>query len=157
MSDKKEFRYEIGGKTYVQRRPVMGQTEQLIELYDGVAMPSQITTTTLVSALGPKLYKGLAVVLTEEGRPLQDKDLEALGEELRWAIEPETAVEVIGDFFVLNPVASILRLAGIIMEIRKQIEKATVLKISSAPSPAETSPGETPSSGDSPSGSANPT
>lgn len=150
-----EYRYQIGDKTYVQKTLVLGQIEQMIGLVDGLLLPQVITPATVIAALGERLYQVLAVALTEEGRPLKDKDLEALGRELKWTIEPETAVEAISDFFDCNPTASLSRMIGKVKEITGKIA-AMGSGTWSAPSPRETSPGETPSSGGLPPESAPP-
>ena len=150
-----EFKYQIGDKTYIQKTLVLGQIEQLMNLLDGLTLPAQFTPAGVIAAIGERLYPALAVVLTEEGQPLSGKDLSALGEAIKWAIEPETAVEVIADFFDCNPIASIVRIIGKLNEIGLKAAE-TGLKTSSAPLPTETSPEGTPSSGDSPSKSADP-
>ena len=125
--DKKEFKYEIDGRTYLQRPLVLGQIDQLIECLEGMAMPQSFSPIAIKQALGEKFYTALAVVLipvppgvepsggkapakasTPISELLKNKDVPALAEELRWSIDHETTLEVIDHFFECNPIASIL-------------------------------------------------
>lgn len=147
------YTYEIGGKTYTQRPLVLGQISQLMSLMKGLIIPHDIDTLGLVSLLGNKLPQAVAVVLTPEGVSLKDKDVNALTAELEFEISPEQTIQVVEDFFVLNPIVSLLeRLSGMTEKISKAMIKTTEtgLKSSSAPLPEEILPKETASSGDAP-------
>jgi hypothetical protein len=152
-----EYRYQIGDKTFIQRPLVLGQVRQMITLIDGLALPQEFNPAAMINLLGENLFQALAVVLTEDGQPLAGKDLEALGRDLEFSITPDTALEVVADFFGCNPIASLLtRLSGTRTVIDAALGKIG-LTTSSAPSPKGTSPVGTPSSGGTPRKSANPT
>lgn len=150
-----EFTYEIAGKQYYQKPMVLGQWRQFLDVIKGLSIPGNVDPWGLANLLGDNLPLALAVVLNPEGVALKDKDLPALADELEFSIEPDTVVQVIEDFFACNPLPSILerlsQAAGILSGMMK-----TSSNPSSSPSPPETSPGGTPSSGDIPSESADP-
>jgi hypothetical protein len=152
-----KYKYEINGKTYVLKKLVLGQMRQLIEVLKTIRIPAGAGTAGLIEAFGDKLPLVLAVVLTEEGKSIKDKDLEKLAEEFNeFSLEVETTVQVIDDFFVLNPIASLWeKIQGLLEGITKGM-KATGSTNSSSPSAEETSPSATESNGDSPSTSASP-
>lgn len=152
-----EFTYEIAGKQYGQKPLVLGQWRQFLDVIKGLSIPGNVDPWGLAKLLGDNLPLALAVVLNPEGVPLKDKDLPALADELEFAIGPETIISVIEDFFACNPLPSILerlsQAAGILSGMMKT---ETSLNPSLSPSQPETSPGETPSSGDTPSETSSP-
>jgi len=151
-----EKRYEIGGKTYIQRPLVLIQHKQIKNVLTGLEIAENFTVLDIIEVLEDRLPQALAVVLTEECMSLRDKNLAALADELQYTIQPETAFEVIEDFFICNPAASLLqKLAGVIANVRGLMRRTGSTK-SVSTSQGETSPGETPSSGDTPSTSADP-
>lgn len=146
-----EIKYTIGNKIFVQRQLVLGQWRELSNALKNVVISGELTPSKLVRALGDNLFIVLAIVMTEEGKSLRGKDLPVLAEEIEYGITPETAIEVIADFFDLNPIPLILKnLAGLEKTIRNKIT-AIGLTNSASSSAAETSPGGTGSSGISPS------
>ncbi|MDA8104657.1 MAG: hypothetical protein M0Z71_04690 [Nitrospiraceae bacterium] len=156
MSEKREFKYTIGGKTYMQRPLVLGQIMQLMALLKGLVIPKGIGALGLVSLLGDRLPEAIAVVLVPEGVVLKDKDISALAEDIGFEIEPDTAIEVVENFFDLNPLSLILqKLSGMAEKIAGKIV-ATSSVTSSASSPGETLPDGTKSYGDTPTKSASP-
>ncbi len=149
VSDVKTYR--IGGKTYEQRPLVLGQLRQLLAVLGDVALPADAGALGLVAALGEKLPLALAVVLTEKGQSPAGKDLPAAAAEIEFAISPETALEVVEDFFDCNPIASLLdRAAQMIGKLQTRVVPPPSTGSLSS-SPAATSAKETASSG--PSGS----
>jgi len=153
-----EKSYEIGGKTYIQRALVLGQIKQLKGVLAGVEISEDFTVQEIIETLEDRLYQALAIVLTEAGTALKGKDLPTLAEELEWSIPPETAFEVIEDFFICNPTASLLnKLAGVIGKIRGLMGKGTGSTNSASSSAEETLSNETTSSGDTLSESVSPT
>ncbi len=151
------FEYEIGGKVYVQRPLVLGQVRQLMGLLREIKIPAGAGAAEVIALLDEKLPEALAVVLTEKGKNPKDKDIQALAEALEFEITPEVALKVVEDFFSCNPIASVLQRLTQIVETVKERLRVTGLKNSSASLREATSPGERRSSGDTPSGSANPT
>lgn len=144
MSDIKT--YQIGSKTYEQRPLVLGQLRQLLQLLCDVEVSLERGALGLVAALGDKLPKALAVVLTEKGQSPADKDLDAAAAELEFAISPEQALEVVEDFFDCNPIVSLLdRVGQMIGKLEKQARNSLTASLSS--SPTATSASVTPSSG----------
>jgi hypothetical protein len=145
--------YTINDKTYVQKPLVLGQVRQLLRILDGVTFPEELSLSSLLDALGDRLYSALAVVITEKGCSPKDKDLEAMATDLEWAVEMETVLGIVADFFGLNPVSSILeKTGGMIGRLNQQMVALGPgsMKPSSS-SPVETSQSETQSSGDIPS------
>ena len=144
------FTYEINGKRYVQRPLVLGQLKQLTEVLKGLAWTSGTDLTDIIALVGGRLPSALAVVLTEEGALPGKKDIPSLAKELEDALDADTAIKVVEDFFTSNPVASLLeRLRGLAGKMTKTGEKP-----SSAFSRQATSRRGTPYSGVLPSRSA---
>lgn len=149
-------KYEIGGTVYVQRPLVLGQIKQILEATDGMTFHAGLTPLAIIDALADRLPLALAVVLTPEGQPVKGKNLPSLADELENTIELATAIQVVEDFFTCNPTAAVFeKLAGMVKRIRASM--ATGSGNSSVPSPTETSPSGTQSSGDSLSRTASPT
>ncbi|NPU85554.1 MAG: hypothetical protein HPY65_13840 [Syntrophaceae bacterium] len=168
------MQYEIGDKVYVQKPLVLGQIRQLLETLIDFRIPAEFTSAELINLLGSRLPAVLAVVLTEKDRSPKGKDLSAFADELEFTVSAETALKVVDDFFVCNPISSLFeRMSGMMGKVAEGLQgriddlferiadrimaemlKRIGSKTSSAPSPAETSPDETRSSGDSPSMSA---
>ena len=141
--------YEIGGRKYFLKPLVLGQAQQLIRFLKGKKLPESLSPIEIIESLGDDLSEGLAIVLSEEGKHLKDKNLKELAKEIQFSILPESVLEIIKDFFELNPLASILqRLAEKINQIIDQLMTGSMK--SSSPSQEETSQKETKSSGDTP-------
>jgi len=141
--------YKIGDKIYIQRPLVIGQVKQLLAELQGIVIPSNVDVIDLVAAIGDRLPDALAVILTPSGMSPKDKDLKKLSEELAFSLEIEQAMEVVEDFFVLNPISSLFgRLNQAIEKIQAQfLMSSTTL---SASSPEEISQKEMQSNGDTP-------
>lgn len=140
-------KYTIGDKIFIQKKLVLGQWKELRTILDEIIIPGELTPISLVQALGSNLFIVLAIVLTEEGKSPRGKDLAALADEIEYGITPDTAIEVLADFFDLNPIPLILKsltdLSGIIKTKITEIG----LTNSASSSAAETLPGESGSSG----------
>ncbi len=118
-----EFKYQIGGKTYIQKPLVLGQVKQLNALLDGMVIPKDISVSGLIKLLGDKLPLALAIVLTEKGKHPKDKDIEALAKELEFEIDADTTSKVVEDFFDCNQIVSLIeRIQGVINKARSQRE-----------------------------------
>ncbi len=144
--DKKEFTYEINGKTYIQRPLVLGQIGQITEVLKGIEITQGMGIEQIVQLLGDRLPAAMAVVLTEKGKKVRDKNLPALTEAMQDDMDVGTAIEVMDHFLSLNPIASAFgKLTGIMAGITKA---ATGSRTSSSQSPEETSRSGTTSSGD---------
>lgn len=117
--------YQVGDKRYTQRKLVMGQVEQLVDLLHDTDFQGGLGVREVVAALGDKLYTAMAIVLREDGAEhWYEKDLDAMAASFRWDMEVQTAVEVVKDFFDCNPVTSLLDdLTGMEKTLRGQIEK----------------------------------
>lgn len=145
--------YEIGGKTYTQRPLVLGQIRQMIEALRDFTMPANATAADLALLLDDRLPHLMAIVLGVEGVSLRDKDVDALAEELRESVPVETAIRMVDDFFVCNPIASLAdQLSGWMEMLAMWVLTKHGSTALSSCSAAETSPGATPSNGDTPSG-----
>ena len=119
------FKYEIGDKTYTQRKLVMGQIEQLEEQLRDAVFPMTNDPLRIREALGNKVYMAFAISLVEEGKsPKRDiEELQAIADDLRWGIDPELTLQVIEDFFDCNPIASLfMRLEGLTKKIKEMAQ-----------------------------------
>ncbi len=155
-----QYKYTIGDKVYVQRPMVLGQIDQLIDLLDGVSLPESRSVGAIKKALGEKFYRALAIVLIEEGKGPEGKDLDVMAKDLKWTIDHKTTFDVVDDFFGCNPVVSLLeRMTGTMVKVATQmaIFRKVGFRSSSCSSPKETSQNETQSCGDTPSETSNPT
>lgn len=124
MSETKEFKYEVNGKTYVQRPLVLGQLKQVIKPLAGLDFSEEMDALTVVKTLGDRLPEILAVALTMKGKSPKDKDVEALAREFAEHMDLATAVSAVDDFFGCNPVALILqRVMGMFRETLAQAAK----------------------------------
>lgn len=103
MSD---YRYDIGGKVYVQKPLVLGQWQQLLPLLSGITFGAN--AASLIAGFGEQIGTMLAVVLTEEGQSPRGKDLAVLAEDITFSIDPDTTFKVVEDFFICNRVPSLL-------------------------------------------------
>lgn len=99
--------YNFNGKVYIQKPLVLGQMRQLSSLLQGTNLAGKKTVAELVELIGSELPKALAIVLTEEGKNIKDKDLNKIAEELEYSITLTDAVEVAEDFFGFNQVTSV--------------------------------------------------
>ena len=107
--------YEIGGKIYEQRELSFGQLKQLAVVLEGITPPEEPNIKQFIMAIGDQLDHALAVVLTEKGTHPADKDLSALAKDLAFSISPTQVLDVVEDFFTINPVADLLkRLTGLV-------------------------------------------
>lgn len=114
---KKEYLYEIGGKTYKQLPLKMGQVNQIISLLKDVNLPANITALSLITLLGDKLSQAIAIVLHDPDVSLKDKDVQQLAKDIEFEMEPDIALGVIEDFFDITPISLLLEKVG------KTIEK----------------------------------
>ncbi|MDG6005553.1 hypothetical protein BIY37_04800 [Candidatus Brocadia sapporoensis] len=107
-------KYTIGNKTYIQKPLVWGQIKQIIPLFQSFTVLEQINYASIAGILGDNLSKFLAIVLTEEGQEIRKKNLDEVISAIEYEITAEQVVQVVEDFFVCNPAASLLeRLTGI--------------------------------------------
>ena len=170
MAKRETFTYEVDGKRYAQKKLVLGQIAQLMELLKETTIPSMFSLAgdpgemkitfnaeAVAGLLGERLQQAVAIVLIEEKTPLAEKDLERLTREVRWSFDPETTMKVIEDFFVCNPIASLFeRYIGMMKNMRESIAR-TGSKRSASSSPGEISRSGSGSVGDTPRPSAPPT
>ena len=134
------FKYEIDGKVYVQKELVWGQVKQIIDVLKGVTFPPNPTPLDIISILYERLPSALAIVLTEEGQSVKDKDLTALSSELSFKISLGVTMQVIEDFFDCNPTALLLeRLQKLIGKISNEVTQGILSTGSSSSSAEETS------------------
>jgi len=143
-----EFKkYAIGDKIFVQKKLVLGQWKELKAILDDIRIPGELTPVSLVQSLGSNLFVVLAIVLTEDGKSPRGKNLAALADEIEYGITPDTAIEVLADFFDLNPIPLILKSLADLSGIIKTKITEIGLTNSASSSAAETSPGGNGSSG----------
>ena len=132
------MKYEFGGKTYIQEMLVWGQVRQLASILKGIKFEGQMTVGVVIDILGDTLPSAIAIVLTEEGTSLKDKDFESMAKDFEFSLPIDVAVKVIEDFFICNPTVSLLeklkgmmeKLQGSLNEVVEkqvpEIEKASI-------------------------------
>lgn len=143
--------YTIDGKTYEQRPLVYAQYRQLIEALQGFDLEGCDSSEAIMTNLGDRLPRALAIVLVEKGKHLRDKDLDAFASDLEYSIDPLVALEVVSDFFTCNPVPDLISSLAGMMHLVSEARSAKLnaaSKSSSSSSAEEISASETPSSGD---------
>lgn len=153
-----QHKYKIGEKTYIQKPLVLGQWRQLLNLLKGVKIPQNFDVLEIVSVFGDRLPNAIAIVLIEEGKSPRDKDIATIASQIEFEISPELTFQIIEDFFVSNPIPSLLsRLSGMTQTLaRQQVETGeTGLKNYASFSRTEILPDATTSCGDIPSTNAN--
>lgn len=110
------FTYEINGKTYTQKKLVLGQVAALSALLGGVRLYAA-DAMGLIAGLGELLPHALAIVLIPEGQHPADKDMAAMQREL-YDTDLEMAIKVVEDFFDCNPLPSLLeRVTGLTAKV----------------------------------------
>lgn len=103
------YTYDIGGKTYTQKALVLGQVKQLTKIVTGLEFSEDVDILSIIEMLGDKLPLAFAIILTEEGKSLKDKDLEACASELEFTVDVNVSIQVIEDFFVCNPTGLVFK------------------------------------------------
>lgn len=124
------MRYEFNDKVYVQNKLVWGQVKQLSTVVKGISFEEDITAQYLIDLLGDKLSTALAIVLTEEGKSIKDKDLVVVADEMENTIPVDVMFQVIEDFFICNPVAFLLeKVTGMIGSLSTNLMEKDLIKI----------------------------
>lgn len=110
MEEKKEFKYTIGDKVYYQRKLVLGQVNQLIDLTKDLEFPNEIDILDIVRILGDKLVKAISIILIPADIPhLKNKMLETVVLDISFDLTTEQAMVIIEDFFVCNQISLLLK------------------------------------------------
>ena len=119
-----EKEYVIEDRTFIQKPLVWGQVKQLLVVLEGLVIPQGAPTIEVIKFLGDKLPEAMAVVLTEKGTSLKDKDLKELTTLFDFFAPIEVIKQVIEDFFVCNPIVSTLgeKIEGILKGLKIQTE-----------------------------------
>lgn len=148
--------YALAGSNYEQRELVLGQWRQLQALLTDLQVPTGPSLIhRLVAGLesAGRLDRALAIILVEVGQSPQHKDLDALEKAIAFEITPQQIAEIIEDFFICNPVSSILSRLGTVLAQVVMLLSAAMKEIGStgplSPLPLATSPEETKSPGES--------
>ncbi len=100
--------YKIGERTYTCKKLVLGQLAQLEDLFKLLAGVQLSNMSDLFSVLGKEMPKLLAIILSEDGKPLKNKDVKELQEYLEEHLELDVALEILNDFFVLTPLPKLI-------------------------------------------------
>lgn len=122
MMTMETFKYSIGGKTYVMTPLVLGQMQQLIKLLSDIQIRG-FDTIGIIAALGDRLHKALAIILTPEGQSIREKKIDEIAEELAFNMSFDLVIKVVEDFFVCTPIASFFQ--GVDRVMRKMVETTT--------------------------------
>lgn len=101
-----ENKYIINGKTYAQKPLVLGQVMPLVKLLEGKVI-TDISPFSLITVLGESLPRCLAIILIPEGASARDRDLDALEIDFADNMDVNTAMQVVTDFFLCNPLSSL--------------------------------------------------
>jgi len=110
-------RFEIGGRVFFVRRPVMGQLELVGELLARLARAGgegeTPDTGAMLAAMGGELSFFLAVVLVEEGQEsaaaMAGKDIRDLAAWLQWEAGEVPAAEIAAAFFTWPGLAEMVQ------------------------------------------------
>jgi len=152
-----DFKYEIGGRTFYQKPLVLGQVKQLVSVLKGLVLPYDLTINSLVLSLEDKIPQTIAILLSEEGVLLKNKNVDEIQELVEENLDIAQTIKVIEDFFDCNPIASISEaVIGLSLKVKSNMTQATSLTESSLSLLEETSPKEMTSPGDTPLKNANP-
>jgi hypothetical protein len=117
--------YDIGGKKFIQKPLVWGQVVQLFEILKGTEISTVSSPTDIILALGHRMPQALAIVLTEEGKSVKDKDIEDIASFFEFEVDVSTVAMVIEDFFVCNPTSLILeRVQKMIGRLAEKVPEA---------------------------------
>jgi hypothetical protein len=148
MEERKEFKYTIGDKVYLQRKLVLGQVNQILDLIKGLEIPQNATIMDLVTVLGDKISYAVGILLIPADLDhLKHKNLHTVVEDIQFDISPEQTLEVIEDFFDCNPISLLLNRVNEIVEKMgeklNQKKAETEQKNSVQSSQEETSPNVT--------------
>lgn len=149
-------RYEVGGKAYEQRYPVLGQLLAVSELI--MDIDPDTPRDRMLDVLGVKQFELLAVILVPEGMQPRAVDRADLAEELRYSLRATQAQEVVADFFgwpgmveewtAMNGMHGLMNsMVGVVAQAREKLSagpsSGNGSGTSSEPSAAETSPAAT--------------
>ena len=116
--------YNIDGTIYEQRPLVYAQWQQIANIMDGIPVPKEINSQSLIIALSQKLDLALAVLLTKQGTQLKDKDINKLAEGLSYSLLPSQIDEILTDFFTYNNIESMANLiSGLLIKIWTAMEQ----------------------------------
>lgn len=139
--------YQINNKKYIQKPMVWGQVKQFQTLLKDVIWPTEFTIVTFLDVFSDQLPLFAAIVLTEEGKSLKDKNVDLLKIEFDEFLDIGTSIKMVEDFFVCNPIDSILKsLSGMMQKIREALpmkQLPTQSNISAVSLQEETSQNET--------------
>ncbi len=79
------------------------------------------------------MFQALAVIVTEEGKSPKNKDIDALADEIEFGVTPETALEMIADFFALNPMLSLLNdINDLVRQIKEKLGETGLTNFASS-------------------------
>ena len=133
MEEKKEFKYIIGDRVYYQRKLVMGQVNQLIEVTKNLEIPSNPSTMQLITAFGDKITEAIAVVLVPADMKLKEKHVGQVVSDIQFELEPEMVLEVMEDFFACNQISLLLKkLTNVIEKAVERISPEKTVEVEQA-------------------------
>ena len=122
MADSKKV-YIVGGRNYVQEPLVLGQWKQLLTTIKLPDDAKSISTQTIFSIIGENIVNVVAILLREEGKPLREKGVEELAENIGFEMSIDTATEVLDDFFLMNDIGLIMKaIEGLMDKITDQVK-----------------------------------
>jgi hypothetical protein len=122
MGDSKKV-YIVGGRNYVQEPLVLGQWKQLLTTIKLPDDGKSISTQTIFSIIGENIVNVVAILLREEGKPLREKGVEELAENIGFEMSIDTATEVLDDFFLMNDIGLIMKaIEGLMDKITDQVK-----------------------------------
>jgi len=121
----KETRYDynIKGRKFYQKQLVLGQLELLIDLLKDMGLEKGLTNIQILSVIGSKMPRVMAIALYEEGKSdikIETKTLEGIlkkqeVDEIKElssffanSVDITLAIKVITDFFVCTPIGEVI-------------------------------------------------
>jgi hypothetical protein len=121
------FEYEINGKKYIQKPLVWGQVRQFQSLLKEVVWPTEFTIVTFMEVFSDQLPQFAAIIVSEEGKLLKEKNIDGLTVEFEEFLDIGTSVKMVEDFFDCNPIDSILKsLSGMMRKVVEALPKKSV-------------------------------
>jgi hypothetical protein len=124
MDEKKQTTYKIGDKTYHQRPVVIGQARQISNAIKGMSI-NYSDPFSVINSVGDKIVELVAIVLIPDGVELKIKNLDKVIYDIEWELSPELAIEIVTDFFIINPLSLISeKVTGAIKSLSKANPKA---------------------------------
>lgn len=98
------YSYTINGKNYTQKPLVLGQIIPLFSILQNKDF-TDLSPLALLMTFGESLPRCIAIALVPEGEEISARDLDAMEREFANYLSIDTALQIITDFFLCNPIS----------------------------------------------------